>query len=436
MRALIYEVPEQIGAGLLDVAGRPLLVRQLQWLRHQGIEDITVEVCVGPHDSARGAFLLGTDPLVSRVTVQPSRAPLGVEALSLRAGVPADELFVALPADVLTGATLDLAQALPRTLRLDPPADTPLRHAEVALRTRGDVASALTPAGAWGARIHGLTDALALSCAALEGKAPGIMLHAAETAPGVWIARGADVSARAKVTPPVLVGAGAIVVSCASIGPRAVIGDRAVIDRDASVVDAIVAPSTILGEGTRVRSALATARSLVDFRDGTRASIADHLVLSARDARVTPFFSRLVAALIAMVLVVPWLLVALVYRARSRPVVEALHTRGGQVWHLGRAGIRLVDLVPSLYDVMRGVRDLVGVGHPPVLEIVAKRLPTDDCLRPGAFDISARLLGAEVSASALLRMWRWYAQRKCPSLDRALLTTPFVQRKSTSVAES
>ena len=217
-----------VGAGAQDIADRPLLVRQLQFLRDCGVEDVCVEVCEGPHAAARAQFLLSHDPLMAHVQVfqarihfrqQSSRGARGSRKMScfslclltslstpnptyksLRPHATCSGLLRGLMANTWS-CTCARAQATRRRLRLD---------------TAG-----------WAMRVATLKDAHTLSCAALERQTAGLMLHAAELRPGVWLARGARVSPDATLTAPVWVGVGdARVFAGAKIGPRAVLGPR------------------------------------------------------------------------------------------------------------------------------------------------------------------------------------------------------------------
>ncbi len=420
MRALIYEMPEHVGVGWVDIAGRPLLMRQIQWLRDAGIEDVVVELCVGPDDTARGSWLLGDDPILFRVQVLPTAAPVGPDELARRAGFARDERALHVPAHVIGGGPLPIDTTPPVRMTLPLAKGVQTTIAGLELRARGESSDQdVQLEGAWGACIEELNDALDVSCAALEGRAPGIMLHAREQSPGVWIARGAHVASAARVEPPVYLGLDALVVQGAQVGPRAIILDRAVIERGATVVDAMVAADTLIGENTRVRHALAIRHALVSFQDGARTSILDPLVLASRGS-TTALLSRCIALVLLVALAPFWLVVAGVSRARGRPVQRVLLARGGITWRIGALGVPVVDLVPPLLDVLLGTRDLVGVAQGSVLEIAARRQYPSAAPRAGAIDISSRLAPSQ-SAQTVLRLWRWYAHRKTNSLDRSLL---------------
>jgi hypothetical protein len=417
VRALIYEREDRIGAGGFDVAGRPLLIRQLQALRDLGIEEVVVEVTEGPRAPERASWLLGDDPLVFKVTVLPSAAPLGVAELARRAGLDADTPFVALPADTLFHAQLDLG-VVPARYELAPPRGTDLGEAEVAIESlaRRATTSARALSG-WGARVSSEGAAHQLGCAALSGSATGIMIHAAEVSPGVWASRGAHIAEDATVHAPVLLGVDALVLSHARVGPRVVIGDRAVIEREATVSDAVVAPNTLVGESTQLKHVRADARGTTQLVDGARHDVADPLVLGARGGDVA-LGSRLGAALLLVLLALPWLCVALARKLAGKPSASVLRL-GVSSLRQGEIGVAWLDVVPCLLDVLTARRHLVGVNDRKALTVALTR-PGSGSLRPGALDIS-RALAPGANVSTLLRMWRWYTLHKSAQLDRRLL---------------
>ncbi len=419
VRALIHEVEGYCGAGWIDIAGRPLLIRQFQWLRALGIEEIVVELCAGPDDSARGAWLLGDDPLISRVTVIPTGAPVGSNGLAQRAGLPADQRVLHVPAHALLGGTLSLDFTRPTRLTLKPPAEVLGPVATLEMRTLADVALIEeTTNDAWGMSIEDLGQALDAGSAVMSGHAPGVMMHGLEQEPGLWLARGASIALGARVEAPVFLGVGAMVLDGAHVGPRAVILDGAVIERGASVSEATVAADTLVGEGTRVRRALATPHAFVSFEDATRTSIIDALVLTSR-VPTTNWRARTAALVFMILLGLPWLACAAVFRLRSRKVQRTVRARGGVVWHVGTLGLGALDLLPPLLDVLLGTRDLVGVGLESVLVLAARRPHPSALPRAGAIDLTARLT-AGATPNTALRVWRWYERRKTNALDRSL----------------
>jgi NDP-sugar pyrophosphorylase family protein len=418
MHALIYERQDHVGVGALDIAGRPLLQRQLQSLRDLGIEDVVVEVCEGPQVGERAALLLSSDPLTSRVIVIPSAAPLGIGELARRAGLAASTMFVAVAADTLFHAEIDASRAVCARYELSTPPSLEPARAELTIESLAQRAptQSQTLAG-WGARVHDAGSAHQLGCAVLSGDASGIMVHGAELKPGVWAARGARIADDALVLPPALIGADAVIFGRARVGPRAIIGDGAVIERDALVSDAIITPHTIVGESANLKNVRADAYGTTAFADGARSDVNDSLVLAPRTARSSSALARTAALLCIVTLCVPWLLIALLRRITGKSSIKELRTPAGAL-HMGAIGLRWLDVVPSFYDVIIGKRDLIGINDARALEIAFTR-SAHWTLRAGALDISQKLAPG-ASPSTLLRMWRWYSLHKSARLDRSL----------------
>jgi anti-anti-sigma regulatory factor len=415
-RALIYELSGAIGAGAFDVAGEPLIVRQLQWLRDHGIEDVVVEVTIGHAAAQRAALLLGDHPLAHRCTVVPTRSALGALGLAERVGV--EGLFLALPADMLVSGAIAIGE-LPATLRYPAPPFAPQAATRTLLiRSRERAApDEESEQQGWALALHDPGAAHALSCAVLSGQVTDILVHAAETRPGVWLARGARVAEEATLTPPVLIGRNARVFGDARLGPNVIVGADAVVERGAELVEASVRPDTLVGEGARVRNAQVDARGVVSFAEQARTEVDDPLQLTSAIDRSAPLSVRLVALLALCLLGLPWLFGFSLTAARGKRVVRVIPWRGRRL-HVGTIGVGLLDLVPALYDVLRGQRDLLGVASTRALEIEGVRL--EGPARAGALDVSQALAPA-ASTSTLLWMWRWYLLNKSLRLDRRLL---------------
>ena len=71
VRALVYELSGAVGVGAVDVAGRPLLVRQLQSLRDLGVQDEVVEPLGRLFADAHGVAELGALCLRHRLVTRP-----------------------------------------------------------------------------------------------------------------------------------------------------------------------------------------------------------------------------------------------------------------------------------------------------------------------------------------------------------------------------
>jgi carbonic anhydrase/acetyltransferase-like protein (isoleucine patch superfamily) len=296
MRAIIRAFPGLKTPSLFDVAGRPLIVRQLQWLRDAGIDRVVVSTSSEQElKSLQGA--VADDAALAR-NVRWIVAPGDDRALLRELIGPGVPTFV-LDADLIGGA--DLVAIMARCSR----------SSRVTLQSPGDWAHALrlrptvdvivddaellhevTHAG-WGVRIRSAADGLLLASAVLARRTPPlgaanvsqITVHAAERAPGVWIARGAHVEDGARLVSPVYVGAEAYVCCGAQVGPATVLQRRAGVERTASVAGSTVEEGVIVGEGVTLRAKQAARGAVYDLHSGRRLTVADRLLLDARRPR-------------------------------------------------------------------------------------------------------------------------------------------------------
>ncbi|NNC19941.1 hypothetical protein HJC22_29910 [Corallococcus exiguus] len=295
MFAVIHRSAAAPGAGFLSVAGPPLVTRQLQWLRASGFEKVAIDIGADAHGAELRSLVSQQEALARNVIFVPTASlfPPGVIADS--AGFPAHAPFLVVPDTVLGNA--DLAafyrRAPERGVRVGrlapPPAVEPFAPAEVHLITAatGPVTEEELPG--WGARLETPGAVLRLACKALLGRLPRaegtsrLLIHAAERAPGVWVARGALLQRGAEVNPPVLIGPQALVCAGARIGPGALIGARAIIERGTRLVNAVVEEETVVGEGLEVRDAIATPDGLASLEGtGPLLPLGDPLLLARR----------------------------------------------------------------------------------------------------------------------------------------------------------
>jgi hypothetical protein len=325
---------------------------------------------------------------------------------------------LALPADTLIHGPLVQATS-PTTVRYPAPPFAPeARTRALELRTRSEASPERESAAeGWSLAIDSLGAAHALSCATLAGQVPDILVHAAETKPGIWLARGARVAEDATLLPPVLIGRNARVFSKAQLGPNVIVGADAVIERDAVLVEVSVRADTLVGEAARVRNAQVDARGITSFAEQARTEVDDPLQLTNAIDRSAPTSARLFALAALIALGVPWVIGFSLTAIFGKRMVRQLPWRGHAL-HVGTIGVAVLDLVPALYDVLRGQRDLLGVASPRAIEVEGVRI--EGPARAGALDVS-EVIAPAASTSTLLWMWRWYLLNKNFALDRRLL---------------
>ncbi len=331
MRALIHQPRHGRRVSLLDVAGRPLIARQLQWLRAMGAR-IAVEIDPHPASQAVAEWLeenaLGQDV---ELVLTPTAAGPRTAAARLGWGgrflaVPADVLCSFDPCDLFRAGRGDQIGHLPRAI-----ADADRARVElVDLDAEGCPGHCMLPGA--GVAITDEKVAFAATEMVLEGSFRGpwsVPVHADERSPGVFVARGAVVAPEAELIAPVYVGAGAFVGEGARLGPAVVVGDRAV-----------VAPYSLLRHArveaeTFVTSAVVAEDTIVSD-DALRPIGVEAPVSRPRKPRVS-----LAARLLALALLV----VAWPYAALRRRLVSAARGR------LHLVGLAAHDALPGVLSI-------------------------------------------------------------------------------------
>ncbi len=445
MLGIIYRTGDDRGFGSLPIAGKPLAVRQLQYLRALGVTRVALEHPSSLTGDELAAWLVD-EALTAGLELVSSHAPLGATEVARRAHFPANERFIALPSNALFDADVkDAASAVVegRPIRLRAAAPLALAKANgafidiAAQRTDLDAANLEAVAcGGWGVTLESGRDALMLGAAALDGtlsrNAEGLVwpvqIHASERTPGIWVARGASIAADATLVAPVLVGANVIVRSRAKVGPCAILGDGSVIEARAHIERAIVLADTVVGEGMKIVDIAAGPGAIEDLDTDSRFDVEDDAMLAPRQA---PYRAAFVSRLIAMVMVVASLplasLFALLEVARGRAIAHVTRRR------IGKRAVELLAPTTSslllshwllLLDVARGRRALVGVHDDPFqLAAYASRALVADASRalPGAFSIERALSLPKSSPESRLHGFAWYGVAKSFRTDIALL---------------
>ena len=312
MRAMILRHHADPSIAMLPVAGRPLLARQLEWLRGQGVEHIVLEVGVTTTDQDVLAWLATEPALSADVVAVSGRAPLTPHALAERAGWDG-ATGVIVPGDVLACADVPTLLASANHTIMVVHLTTPDGLLQGGLGVFGvDRSGVSLIAHGWSCRLRHRADALLVSSHILAGRLAGVEVPARKAMEGVWLARGARIEAGARVLGPVLVGPGALIRAGACVGPNVLVGAGAVIERDAVVQGAIVEPEVLVGEGFVANGVQVEPASLRNLRTGELVRLVDDpLELGHRDfnggrARRASAVFAVLAPLVALAATTGW----------------------------------------------------------------------------------------------------------------------------------
>lgn len=419
MFAVIHRTPgASTRAPLWDVAGRPLVARQLQWLRAVGVDRVAVEIPCGADGDALAAFL-ASDAEGARVVQIPSAAPLEPARLAAQAGFTGAAWLVCLPSDCLFAG--DLLRAVARagdSARVRSSAPLALPAGELELRAHGRAADVSYFGLGWSVRLGGEGDALELGAALLSGDLPhasDFPVHAKARAPGVFVARGALVSPEAVLRAPAFVGPEARVEAGAVVGPRAIVGARAIVAAGARVASAVVREGTLVGEGLVVERCAATPTALVDFDTREAVELGDPLLLAGVRRRTVGVLERL-AALAFVLAAVP--VSAILGASRPRRLRPAAR------------------LVRDLLRCVAGELRLVGVSAEPPGPVPPALAEASARAEPGALRIDRALLDEPGDPQQVARARAWYAHAKSARTDASLLLSSLRQSSSASKPSS
>jgi len=102
-----------------------------------------------------------------------------------------------------------------------------------------------------------------------------------EVRPGIWAGVNSAISPGAKLAAPCWVGQHVLVGPDAIIGPGTVIEDGVVIEPFAEIEDSWIGTRTLVGQFTRLQSALAWGNRVVNWKTGTASVVPDPFVLCA-----------------------------------------------------------------------------------------------------------------------------------------------------------
>jgi hypothetical protein len=411
MYVVIQRAAELPGAGLLPIAGQPLIARQLQWMRALGCRNVAVEIGTDEASMEMARFLKSESALGADVVLVLAGRRLTAQEIARRAGFPEDARVAAIPATVVGGGDLwpkDATASSCAALLLQPPAALAGRlegACVYVLGSGGETADEVDAPG-WGVTVRSYADAHALGVAALDGslssipggEGAGIRVHGAERSPGVWAARGAIVEPGAEIVPPVLLGIRAVVCAGARVGPSVLLGNGAVVEPGTVLSEALVKDGTIVGEKLKLSHVALEPRAITQFSTGRRAAVDETLVLDARGSAPGPAWWARLLALVALAVLSPGLAFAWAFAG----------------W----------DGLARLVDVVRGRCFLVGVSTwrgPRPRDASAELFAAALAVPRGFLDVEAALTPPDADAVSRLRARLWYGLAKKPSVDGVFL---------------
>jgi len=238
----------------------------------------------------------------------------------------------------------------------------------------------------------------------LQCPEPPVGIARNPVAPGLWIGNGCRIHPTAVVKAPAYLGDHVLVGPGAVVGPNAAVGAHSIIDRDAIVVDGIVAPESYLGAGVELRQSLLSGRSLVNVALGACVEVPDRELAGpasgSLDAMGPGFAERLIAAgAWAALLPLRVAAAASPCAAAGQTVREAIFQGVPGAW---RRHFREC-FHPRLGDVVRGRLRIVGPQPRSAAQIAELPEPWRKLYRlaaPGLLD-EALLLGPEGADPAL-----------------------------------
>jgi len=110
---------------------------------------------------------------------------------------------------------------------------------------------------------------------------PGFRVGMRQVAPGVWLGRGSQISATAKLEAPCWVGRGVHVGENAVVGPNVIVEDETYIDDNTELAQSWIGPDTYIGAVTQVRNSLAWGNSLINWMTNSHIVVPDPFLLSS-----------------------------------------------------------------------------------------------------------------------------------------------------------
>jgi hypothetical protein len=260
------------------IAGAPLLVRQLEWLRGAGVTRVAINR-VAEEPLPRGLGERSLRHTSVEATWIPSARPLGPSELAERVEHE-DGPVIVVPHARLGSVDLRAGWQVAAETGEDVWVTCgPLRVWVAHLGGARRVTRRIALAG-WMQEVTSEPVAQSLSEQVLLGQRQGIEVRGSAIAPGIWHARGALAVRGAVLLAPCYLGRGSLVAERAQVGPGGLLGEHAIVEEGARVVHGRVAPGVVVGQGVLVQEACAMPGRL-ERHTGAVVELADPLLLGA-----------------------------------------------------------------------------------------------------------------------------------------------------------
>ena len=286
--------PASVPLALADVLGRPAIHHLLHHLQRQNVSEISViSECAMPplanaarREQGSFTFAIAEDAQLWRAAEESfiDLAQKGAEEIVIVRMGPYTEMDV----DALLQTHLDNRTHATRALdQLGAPMDlfvvTASRRNEAAFLFRHRLGETRSRCGQW--KFRGYHNALAtpqhLRCLAVDALLGenSIRPVGEQIRPGIWVAPGAHIHARARVVAPAYIGECAKI-RCNSVVTRcSVVEHHAEIDYGTVVEDATVQPYTYVGPGLDIVRSVVAAGRVASLDHGIEVEIADPRLL-------------------------------------------------------------------------------------------------------------------------------------------------------------
>ena len=220
-----------------------------------------------------------------------------------------------------------------------------------------------------------------LSMETLETGSSRYVLPGYGNEPGCAIGRNVIISKTTEIRKPVSIGNNVQLLSGTVIGPSAIIGSNVIIDTESTVTASVILDNTYIGEHLEISGRIASENLLVDPESGASIALEDtHFMTGIKTSGTSGSLKRtaihaLVATLLVVVLIIPFLLLYTILNIRGR------WKKGTTTCHAGNSGKTIslpsvkilktglltelamalsLDRFPQLFMVLNGQLAIIG----------------------------------------------------------------------------